>query len=107
MSKDQSLLQSSSHFKVSNFSSSQMGDLDLPRGAANYGDIPSGLYYNHVVVILVDTEIRAVWRDCHTVPYKSLRCVQRFSQVTPQTRSVYRGNVVTWLLAQAPYHIQL
>lgn len=32
-----------------------MGVLEIPRGAANYGDIPSGLYYNQVV-FPVDTE---------------------------------------------------
>lgn len=26
-------------FKVSDFSTSQMGDVEFPRGAANYGDI--------------------------------------------------------------------
>lgn len=29
-------------------------------GAANYGDIPSGLYYNHAAVTHVDTEICTV-----------------------------------------------
>lgn len=45
--KDQALRQSSSYFKVSN--------LEIPRGASNYEDIPSGLFHNHIVVI--DTEI--------------------------------------------------
>lgn len=37
-----------------------MGDWEIPNGTANYGDIPSGLYYNHIVVIHVDTEISTV-----------------------------------------------
>lgn len=44
-------------FKVSKFSTSHMGDPEIPRDATNYGDIPLGLYYNHFVVIHVDTEI--------------------------------------------------
>lgn len=34
-----------------------MGDPEIPRDAANYGDIPLGLYYYHFVIIHVDTEI--------------------------------------------------
>lgn len=37
-----------------------MGALERPRGAANYGDIPSDLYYNQAVVIHADTEICSV-----------------------------------------------
>lgn len=50
-----------------------MGDLELPRGAANYGDIPSGLYYNHTAVIHVDTEIcPALFRETVTQSFTVL-----------------------------------
>ncbi len=48
-----------------------MGDLQILRGAANYGDIPSDLYYNHVIIINVDTEI------C-TFPYSNPHCMKHF-----------------------------
>lgn len=72
--KDLALRQSSSHFKVS--STSQLGHLEIPTGAAHYEHIPSGLHFNHI-----DTEKTApsyLERLSHSLNSSSLQHIQGF-----------------------------
>lgn len=63
-------------------------------GAANYGGIPLGLYYNHIII---NTEnYPALFRQADTQSYFTLHTM--FSPATPQTRAVGRVGVVLSVL---------
>lgn len=62
--------------KVSQFSTSQKGNLDLQMDSANNGGISSDLYYNHSVAIHVDTDICSVLRGTVTLSLTVSICIE-------------------------------